>query len=72
MCQALFRQAVGLQLAGKMPGPGSPYNEEEQRFDQRFAAYFLLTNPTPLDYQQYRGAMDVTGAPPSMWTRTLL
>ena len=61
MCQALFRQAVGLQLAHKISTPDFPYNQEEQRFDQRFAAYFSLTNPAPLDYQQYKTAMNVTG-----------
>ena len=61
MCQALFRTAVGLQLAGKLAAPEFPYNEEEQRFDQRFAAYFSLTNPAPLDYPQYQEAMNVTG-----------
>ncbi len=61
MCQAMFRLAVGLQMIGRLPGPAAPYNSEEQRFEQRFMAYFPLSSPQHLDYLQFKEAMDVKG-----------
>ena len=62
MCQAMFRLAVGLQMVGRLPGPAAPYNSEEQRFEQRFMAYFPLSSPQHLDYLQFEEAMSVKGA----------
>ena len=65
MCQAMFRLAVGLQMIGRLPSPAAPYNSEEQRFEQRFMAYFPLSSPQHLDYIQFKEAMDVKGATPA-------
>ena len=62
MCQAMFRLAVGLQMVGRLLGPAAPYNSEEQRFEQRFMAYFPQTSPQHLDYPQFEEAMNVKGA----------
>ena len=62
MCQAMFRLAVALQMIGQLPGPAAPYNSEEQRYEQRFMAYFALTSPQHLDYLQFEEAMNVKGA----------
>jgi hypothetical protein len=61
LCQALMRVAAGLTRAGHLPPYPAPFNAEEQRFEQRFAALHRLQRPEPLPYQQYARSVDVSG-----------
>jgi hypothetical protein len=61
MSQGMMRLVAGLKLGGKLPVYSGPFNVAEQRFDQRFAAFHVLSRPEPLCYSQYTEMMDTTG-----------
>ena len=71
MCQALMRSSLSLREAGLLPVPESPFNSEEERFEQRFGAFGVLVLPEPLRLEQYLASMDTSrelGCDPSVST----
>lgn len=61
MCQALMRITAGLYLAGLLNPRPTPFNTEEQYYEQRFFIFTQLAAPAPLSYEDYATAMSLSG-----------
>ncbi|GAB4823291.1 hypothetical protein N2152v2_010337 [Parachlorella kessleri] len=71
MCQGMMKLATGLTLMGCIQEPEAPFNSEEQRYLQRFAAFQLLTRPQPLYHPHFQESM-ATGGKSGMSPETFL
>jgi len=60
VCQGLARTLTALSMEGKVEEGSRSLSSEEERFEQRFATFFLLNAPEPVTYEHYRTATDVT------------
>ena len=60
VCQGLARTLTALSMEGKVEEGPRSLSSEEERFEQRFATFFLLNAPEPVTYEHYRTATDVT------------
>ena len=60
VCQGLARTLTALSMEGKIEEGSRSLSSEEERFEQRFATFFLLSAPEPVTYEHYRTATDVT------------
>lgn len=60
VCQGLARTLIALSMDGKVKEGLRPLSSEEERFEQRFATFFLLSAPEPVTYEHYRTATDVS------------
>ena len=60
VCQGLARTLTALSMDGKVKEGPRPLSSEEERFEQRFATFFLLSAPEPVTYEHYRTATDVS------------
>ena len=60
VCQGLARTLTALSMEGKIEEGSRSLSSEEERFEQRFTTFFLLSAPEPVTYEHYRTATDVT------------
>ena len=61
MSQGLMRSAAALSLAGSLKQRPTPFNTEEQNFEQRFFVFTQVAAPAPLSYEDYSSAMNLDG-----------
>lgn len=60
VCQGLARILTALSMEGKIKEALRPLSTEEERFEQRFSTFFLLSSPEPVTYEHYRASTDVS------------
>ena len=64
MSQGLMRSAAALYLAGSLKQRPTPFNAEEQYFEQRFFVFTQIAAPAPLSFDDYSSAMNLEGVSP--------
>jgi len=60
MTRGLLWALVGLEKLGLVPGHATPFNEERERYQQRFYRIFRLSVPPALEYEMFQQSTDVS------------
>ena len=58
-----MRMAAGLEAGGRIAHHPTPFNSQEQQYEQRFAALHNLSRPEPLSYWDFSEAILQSGVP---------
>ena len=58
-----MRMAAGLEAGGRIAHHPTPFNSQEQQYEQRFAALHNLSRPEPLSYWDFSEAVLQSGVP---------
>eukprot|EP00210_Caulerpa_lentillifera_P007357 g7032.t1 len=61
MCQGLTRVMLALRLAKIVDLNPLPFNEELNRFEQRFLSFWVLEHPEPLDFAAFHASTSPEG-----------